>query len=218
MNTFRPELFGTIDGALVLDVGSGGGRHVRAFGTLGATVVATDIAPSPDGAGVVADAHLLPFRAGVFDVVIISEVLEHVCEPARMLAESVRVLRSTGTLAISVPSFLPEAVNWLLSLEYHSVPGGHIRIYSKARLRRMLGGSKMVAYKFHRSHSIHTPYWWLKCLLGIEASKNSALVRRYESHLIAEIGGARPGWSRADRWLNPLIGKSLAIYARRDSP
>ncbi len=215
MNTFRPELIGRIAGALVLDVGSGGGRHVRAFGDLGARVIAADVAAPSASEGVVADAHFLPFRDDSFDVVIISEVLEHVGEPERVLAESVRVLRRAGTLAISVPSLLPEAVNWLLSLEYHSAPGGHVRIFSGARLERMVGDCGMAIYREHRSHAIHTPYWWLKSLLGIERSARAPLVQRYEWQLIAEISGARPDLSRADRWLNPLIGKSLAIYARR---
>ena len=43
-------------------------------------------------------------------------------------------------MAVTVPRFGPEAVNWALSNEYHDVPGGHVRIYRRStlvgRLRR----------------------------------------------------------------------------------
>ena len=43
-------------------------------------------------------------------------------------------LRPGGTLAISVPRWLPEVVNWKLSDDYHNAAGGHIRIYTDHEL------------------------------------------------------------------------------------
>jgi ubiquinone/menaquinone biosynthesis C-methylase UbiE len=48
-----------------------------------------------------ADAHALPFGDGRFDVVVAAEVLEHLPDPARGLAELARVGR--GHLVLSVP-------------------------------------------------------------------------------------------------------------------
>lgn len=45
----------------------------------------------------------LPFRDGAFDAVFALELLEHVEEDRRLLAEIVRVLRPGGTALISVP-------------------------------------------------------------------------------------------------------------------
>jgi len=45
----------------------------------------------------------LPFASEVFDVVICSEVLEHVPDPQAILRESVRVLKSGGQILITVP-------------------------------------------------------------------------------------------------------------------
>ncbi len=50
-----------------------------------------------------ADALALPFRDQAFDTVLCSEVLEHVPEPARLLAEAARVLRRGGALILSTP-------------------------------------------------------------------------------------------------------------------
>lgn len=50
-----------------------------------------------------ADAALLPFAPGSFDVVICAELLEHVADPAPVLAQTWRALRPGGQLLISVP-------------------------------------------------------------------------------------------------------------------
>ena len=44
------------------------------------------------------------------------------------------MLRPGGTMAVTVPAWLPEQVCWTLSDEYHApfVEGGHVRIYRAA--------------------------------------------------------------------------------------
>jgi len=49
------------------------------------------------------DAALLPFADGCFDVVICSELLEHVQSPPLVLSEAHRVLRKDGILFVCVP-------------------------------------------------------------------------------------------------------------------
>jgi SAM-dependent methyltransferase len=83
------------------------------------------------------DGTCLPFADGVFDRVIASEVLEHIPDDQAALDELARVLRPGGTMAVTVPAWLPEQVCWKLSDEYHApfVEGGHVRIYRAADLR-----------------------------------------------------------------------------------
>ena len=50
------------------------------------------------------DAERLPFRAGAWDRVYCSEVLEHVPSPARALAEMRRVVGPRGVVVVSVPN------------------------------------------------------------------------------------------------------------------
>ena len=76
----------------------------------------------------------LPFADGEFDRVVAAEVLEHIPADVEAIKELVRVLRPGGTLAISVPRWLPEVVNWKLSEDYHNAAGGHIRIYTGQEL------------------------------------------------------------------------------------
>ncbi len=80
------------------------------------------------------DALALPFADGEFDRIVAAEILEHMPADLQALAELVRVLRPGGTVALTVPRWLPEAVCWRLSRDYHDTPGGHIRIYTDAEL------------------------------------------------------------------------------------
>ena len=52
-----------------------------------------------------ADGARLPFRAGVFDACRIERVLQHVEDPAALLAEGRRVLRPGGTLGVCEPDW-----------------------------------------------------------------------------------------------------------------
>lgn len=58
----------------------------------------------PLAADYVGDLHEeLPIEAGSFDAVLCTEVLEHVADPALVLAELRRILRPGGRLAVTVP-------------------------------------------------------------------------------------------------------------------
>jgi len=52
------------------------------------------------------DAHYLPFESNSFDCVVLTEVLEHVYSPYRVLEEMHRVLAPDGILILSVPNNL----------------------------------------------------------------------------------------------------------------
>lgn len=56
---------------------------------------------------IVGDAHLLPIRDASIDTLVFTEVLEHVADPRRVVAELSRVLRPEGCLILSVPFLVP---------------------------------------------------------------------------------------------------------------
>ena len=128
---------------LALDVGCGGNDRYR-FRTLipiGYEPVFLDIEkPNPSlkklGHWVIADAQYLPFRGNVFNLVILSHVLEHVDDPLKVLAETYRVLRSSGITHIRVP-------NWL-SINARNDPE-HKHIFNIFKLRRLL---RRVGYRY----------------------------------------------------------------------
>jgi SAM-dependent methyltransferase len=224
-------------GETVLDLGTGFGRHAFETARRGAHVVAVDLAPDEvaatratfdamaDGgelpAGVRtlvlrADALRLPFDDGTFDRIISSEVLEHICDDHGALRELHRVLRPGGRLAVTVPAELPERVCWALDDGYHAprAEGGHVRIYGRTELELKLGQVGFDVVGAHRAHALHTPYWWLKCAVGLDNGSNRA-VQAYHRLLSWDITRAPTVTRTAERVLNPVLGKSLVLYADR---
>jgi SAM-dependent methyltransferase len=97
----------------VLDIGCASGHFTEKIKKYlpGAKVVGVDVYQpflgffrelNPKLLCVCADAHKLPFEDECFDVVILSEVLDHVVDPSLVLAEIRRVLRSGGRLIVSL--------------------------------------------------------------------------------------------------------------------
>lgn len=224
-------------GDRVLDLGCGAGRHAFEAARRAAHVVAVDrsadeatgvarmlaalgrageIPAGRLGTAVMGDALRLPFPDGSFDRVMAAEVLEHLPDDRAAIAELARVLRPGGTMAVTVPRWFPEQVCWALSDDYHApaVEGGHVRIYRAGQLTDLLGdGGLRVTWSNH-AHALHAPYWWLRCLLGV--SRDDALpVRLYHRFLVWDITRARPAVRLVERALNPLMGKSLVLYASK---
>ncbi|HEU5160575.1 MAG TPA: methyltransferase domain-containing protein [Streptosporangiaceae bacterium] len=216
----------------VLDLGCGAGRHAFEVYRRGANVVAFDrdagelaevatmfdamrvAGDAPEGAAarvVRGDALRLPFPAGSFDKVIAAEVLEHIPDDMSAMAELLRVLRPGGRLAVTVPSWLPERICWALSEDYHTAPGGHVRIYTRAELEAKLKSLGLDVDGHHHAHGLHSPYWWIKCAVGVDNDANP-IAKAYHQMLVWDIV-KRPAATRvAERMLNPLIGKSVVVY------
>jgi hypothetical protein len=115
---------------------------------------------------------------------------------------------------VTVPAWLPERICWRLSDDYHNVPGGHIRIFTRRELETKLAAAGLLVGGHHHAHSLHSPYWWVKCAVGVHNDEHP-LARAYHRLLVWDIM-RRPAVTRiADRALNPIIGKSLVVYAGR---
>jgi SAM-dependent methyltransferase len=96
-------------GSFVLDVG---GTKVNKRGffnidNLGHQVVYLNLSPQklPD---ILGDVTSLPFGDNFFDVVICSELFEHLYNPREALAESLRVLKPNGVLLATIPFMYPQ--------------------------------------------------------------------------------------------------------------
>ncbi|MDX1878905.1 class I SAM-dependent methyltransferase [Mycolicibacterium sp. 141076] len=222
-------------GTTVIDVGCGAGRHSFEAYRRGADVVAfdqdgeelnnvdailqamADQGEAPPGAKaevVKGDALELPYRDGEFDCVIASEILEHVPEDDRAIGELVRVLKPGGLLAITVPRWMPEKICWLLSDAYHANEGGHIRIYRADELLKKVEVHGMRFQHQHHAHALHSPFWWLKCAVGVDKPDHPA-VAAYHKLLVWDMM-SKPWLTRvAEDALNPLIGKSIALYFQK---
>jgi SAM-dependent methyltransferase len=202
-------------GARVVALDAGGDEVEGVLGTFAAMVEAGELDAASTSVGVVqGDALHLPFADSTFDRVICSEVLEHIPDDRGAMAELARVLRPGGTMAITIPRFGPELINWALSDEYHMVEGGHVRIYRRGVIEQRLREAGLRVRAHHYAHGLHSPYWWLKCLVGT-TNNDHPLVKAYHRLLVWDIVKAPRTTRYAERVLAPLIGKSLVIYLEK---
>jgi SAM-dependent methyltransferase len=236
MLTVEFERLGVRAGSRILDMGCGGGRHAFEAWRRGATVVALDYSEAElkevrgvlggmlaagelphgeQGGAVNGDALQLPFPDATFDGVIASEVLEHLWDDERAIAELVRVLKPGARMAVTVPTRWPERVCWALDYRYHDTPGGHVRIFRQHELEAKLEAAGVWLRGSHHAHALHSPYWWLQCATGVNRVDRHWTVRKYHDFLAWQIT-KQPAWVNSlDRALNPVLGKSLVVYVQK---
>jgi SAM-dependent methyltransferase len=232
MLTLDFDKLGIEDGDYVLDIGCGYGRHSFEALRRGARVVALDLSDTElkdvlgmfkalaesehvaIGSAVNANALQLPFADDSFDHVIASEVLEHIPLDTDAMAEIARVVRPGGTVTVTVPRAGQEVVCWALSHDYHDTPGGHVRIYRQRQIEDRLERAGLRELGVGFAHALHTPYWWLRCLVGPRNDSNP-FVRAYKSFLEWDIMNAPPLVRATERALNPVLGKSLVVYLEK---
>ncbi|MEL6237655.1 MAG: class I SAM-dependent methyltransferase [Pseudomonadota bacterium] len=235
MLTARFKHLGLSSGDRVLDLGCGEGRHVHGLYMLGDfEIIGVDLdepslekaraglatLPMPDGPRSHAvtfetgDATALRFEDDAFDVVICSEVLEHLPDYSAALAEIRRVLKPGGRLCVTVPNAWPERLCWKLapSLDgYAFEPGGHIRIFDKTELRVAVERHGFTLVRQHLAHGIHSPLWWLKCAFW-DRRDDHPWVKAYHALLVWDLM-KKPWLTRAmDAVMSPIMGKSRVFY------
>ncbi|AOW95030.1 methyltransferase [Rhodococcus sp. WMMA185] len=229
------ERLGVVPGNKVIDIGAGAGRHSFEMYRRGADVIAFDqnadeladvekmfvamaeAGEVPAGACArieVGDALNLPYADETFDVVLISEVLEHVSRDGRAIFELTRILKPGGVAAVTVPRWLPEKICWALSDAYHEVEGGHVRIYRADELAEKLEAAGLKVTGSDHAHALHSPYWWLKCAVGVDNDDNP-LTKVYHQILVWDMMKAPWITRTAEKILNPVLGKSVVFYLEK---
>jgi SAM-dependent methyltransferase len=222
-------------GFKILDIDCGFGRHTCAAYRLpkvisiGADLKFDDLIEAGErlklhdrlgehGGGVwaltAADVVRLPFKNDDFDLVICSEVLEHIEDYLQAIREIIRVLKPGRDLVVSVPRYWPERICWALSTDYHIAEGGHLRIFSPKQLITDLQNAGLELWARHHAHSLHTPFWWLKCLVGPNR-EDSLPVNLYHRFLTWDIMNQPRTTRIVENLLNPILGKSIVVYLRK---
>jgi SAM-dependent methyltransferase len=125
---------GTPEHVRMLDAGCGTGRNLLEYGRLG-TAEGVDFSPEAiefchrRGLLAVRQAEIeqLPFQDGSFDLILATDVLEHLRDDRTAIAELRRVTAPGGRLLATVPAY-----RWLWS--QHDVAHHHFRRYTLRRL------------------------------------------------------------------------------------
>ena len=85
----------------ILDYGCGSGSHARQLNALGYDILGVD--PCATGAPIRIDKRKLPFRDGIFDIVLSLSVMEHCFEIEDYYREAARVLKPGGIMWATFP-------------------------------------------------------------------------------------------------------------------
>ena len=150
----------------VLDVGCGDGVLSRlcAFDGHTATIVGID------KKDVDLDTQPLPYHDGLFDAVICLDVVEHVLDPRRLLAEVCRVLHPDGVLILATPNIRWFGYLWAMlwqgrfprtSYDPVGYDGGHLHYFTYSDVRALLleAGFRGIE-EFHFSQwNVHHTQW-----------------------------------------------------------
>lgn len=156
-------------------------------------------------------AYSLPFSDDSFDLVVCSEVLEHLHDYKDAIKEINRVLKPGGQFLASVPAEFPEKICWLLSEAYQNQPGGHLRIFKKNELIKEVAEHNFSFESSQRFHSIHSAYWWLRCLFW-KSQESNIIIKGYKKMLERHILKKPFFLDLIDKIFNPILGKSIAFY------
>jgi SAM-dependent methyltransferase len=146
-------------GDRALDLGCGAGAFTAVLADAGADVIGVEVAEAAVGRARAAHGDLdfrlvpldgpLPFADRAFDLVWATEVIEHIADTERWLAEVGRVMTPSGRLLLTTPSHgrLRVAV---LGVERFSAPfGDHLHLYTRRSLTSALSelGFEQVAVR-----------------------------------------------------------------------
>lgn len=147
VGNFNLDAFDVAVGDQVVDIGCGEGPFDILLTKAGINVTGVEpesylrkrftkwAAHTGPGTATVVDgtAEKLPFADGTIRRIIITEVLEHVADPAISLREMYRVLEPGGVACISVPTSHTERIYWRLHPGYEK-NSTHLRIFTKQQL------------------------------------------------------------------------------------
>ena len=230
MLTFNLTKYSLNESGTMLDVGCGEGRHI--FGIMqnypemkciGLDMDDDSLVKAEEGyeffesisnAGaefLKGSAYSLPFQNNSLDLIVCSEVLEHLHQYNDAVKEIHRVLKPGGKFYASVPASWPEKICWALSKDYQNQPGGHLRIFNQSKLVSEISDAGFKFLSSDRFHSIHAPYWWIRCLFWNTQDSN-IIVKLYKKILERHILKKPFLLDFIDKILNPFMGKSFSMY------
>ena len=221
----RRQLFGDLLRGLslspdvaILEVGTSAGTNLRMLRELGFTnVTGLDFSDeairlcAEKGLGIVrkGDITAMPFDENAFSLVLATDIIEHVDDDARALAEIARVLEPGGTALITVPAF-PSL--WGLQ----DIVSNHKRRYRIANLvARVEEAGLVVERRFHFNYLLFGPIWAARQLMkvvrhdfGSESEVNTPLMNRLLAALFRLDVATAPH-------LSPPFGVSILALARK---
>lgn len=202
--------FGLPADARILDIGTSTGTNLRMLRDLGfSRYEGLDMSDeavrwcADKGYGKVTrgDACALPFPDASFDLVLATDIIEHVDDDVLALGEIRRVLKPGGRVLVTVPAF---PILWGLQDEI----GHHKRRYRMAELVTRIGQADLVVHRrFHFNYLLFLPILLARRIIAVfgmrlqnENEVNSPLINRVLSWVF-----------RFDVWTAPKVKPPFGV-------
>jgi SAM-dependent methyltransferase len=202
--------FGLPADARILDIGTSTGTNLRMLRDLGfSRYEGLDMSDeavrwgADKGYGKVTrgDACALPFPNANFDLVLATDIIEHVDDDVLALGEMRRVLKPGGRVLVTVPAF---PILWGLQDEI----GHHKRRYRMAELVTRIGQADLVVHRrFHFNYLLFLPILLARRIIAVfgirlqnENEVNSPLINRVLSWVF-----------RFDVWTAPKVKPPFGV-------
>ena len=215
------EALGLPADAAVLDVGTSTGTNLRLLKDMGFTGY-RGLDPSPDairwcaekGLGIVDQGTVLaiPHPDATFDLILATDIIEHVDDDVAALAELRRVLKPGGTLLLTVPAF-PSLWGLQDEVAHHKRRyrmGPFLAAVSKAGLR--------TRERYHFNFLLFAPIWVARQLIrlaGIRLESENQVNTPALNGILKAVFSADVA---AARVLRPPFGVSILALAERAAP
>jgi SAM-dependent methyltransferase len=211
---------GTEKPGKLLEVGCGGGRFLNRMRKAGWAVEGVEFDPKATArvrerfginirTGNLADMH---YPDEIFDVVTMSQVIEHIHDPIALLCECWRVLRSGGRLIITTPNALSLAHRNYGRYWRGLEPPRHIHIFSPAALKKCAQisgfGEIQVGTSSAESTGIYRTSDEIKEMEDSEQRKKSTSIRILKSWLMQHYEFYK---SKE----NPELGQDIVLIAKK---
>jgi SAM-dependent methyltransferase len=218
----------------VVDIGCGDGRFINFCAARGAEVIFVDRSEAKIKAtenrvknssarayrAIVSECAPIPLEDGVGDIVICTEVLEHVADPVVFLRELVRIAKPGATLLITVPDGRSETfVAATAPPAYFEAPN-HIRIFDVEEFRELILGAGLEILDQQFLGCFWSVYWPLSWLTAQPGSTSGLPVDNLHPITVhwTELWSAVQQHPRGDKIrdaLNAVLPKAQCIVARK---
>jgi SAM-dependent methyltransferase len=218
---------------VVVDFGCGPGRACAIAGEAGAEVIAIDVdpraiecarrmveqTPARSFEALLGEQATRSLPAGVATVVLAQEVLEHVPDPAAVLAELVRIGCRGARYLISVPDPASERLMRAVApLEYFERPG-HIHVFERETLDQLVTSAGLTIERRVLSGAYWSIWWTLRWTTGKHVEPRAvvqpALLRHWNRTW--KLLNSTPQGRAAIESLDQALPKSQVIVARKAS-
>ena len=144
---------------------------------------------------------------------LLGTVHQHRCNPYQISSLLKRWI-AYGVVTKEKPSAKSRTI-YRLSKEYQNMPGGHVRIFRKSNILKVMQDHNFSFIQSEKYHAFHSAYWWLRCIFW-KTQENNFLVKVYKKILERHILKNTPIMDVIEKLLNPILGKSISFYFKKN--